>query len=98
MDIKKINQQVKEIKSRLYVAINNMIYSCDNHEFDCTEYTTSVAIAEGYDEAMTADRFYAGTNNVRVAFSDNENNDDVDLKYLDIETLINIYEYLKCFI
>lgn len=38
---------------------------------------------------------YASESNVRVRYSNNDNGDDMDLKYLPIEKLIEIYEFLK---
>jgi hypothetical protein len=96
MDIDNIKLTIKNLSNELIDNIHKLVYSQKGHELDVREYG-SVTIVEGLEpeDAMTANWFYAGQSNVRVRYSNNDNGDDMDLKYLPIEKLIEIYEFLK---
>lgn len=92
MDIEKIKIEVRNISNELVDSIHKKIYACENHELDVRECGSLTIVDE---TEMTANGFYAGGNNVRVMYSNNENSDDIDLKYLPVEKLIEIYEFLE---
>ena len=102
MDIDNIKLTIKNLSNELIDNIHKMVYNQKDHELDVRKYG-SVTIVEGLEpeDAMTANWFYANQNNVivrysnRVRYSNNDNGDDMDLKYLPIEKLIEIYEFLK---
>lgn len=102
MDIDNIKLTIKNLSNELIDNIHKMVYNQKDHELDVRKYG-SVIIVEGLEpeDAMTANRFYANQNNVRVGYSNKVRNSNkvrysnMDLKYLPIEKLIEIYEFLK---
>lgn len=92
-----IREKRKELKSTIWASIEEFMENHKCKELDVTEFDNTPIILEDlerYDYSYTLDRITYDGVNVRVHFSNCEDNDSFFITTLGTDTLIDLYEWL----
>jgi hypothetical protein len=96
MEIKDLIKEIKNARNEINDNIISMLNRHNTTEIDCYEYDDCPIVISGTnDDCMTLDRVELSNNNtIILGCSGSWNNDYISIRELDIELLIEVYEWL----